>query len=103
MQIFILLDISIYPATHQYPKKIDYYRRHGIPMSYLTGVEQSLIINLLHFSSSESTIISIISLIIYNNNNEKFSFDCEKWLRVEMNLKIILGLLFCLHMFLSSL
>ena len=97
MQIFILLDIKIYPATHQYPKKIDYYRRHGIPMSYLTGVEQSLIINLLHFSSSESTIIIIISLIIYNN--EKFSFYCGKWFRAEMNLKIILGLVFCLCMF----
>ena len=38
-------------------KKIDYYRRLGIPMSFLRAGVQSLIMNLLHFSSSEQTTI----------------------------------------------
>ena len=47
-------------------KKIDDYRRHGIPMSYLKVVGQSLIINLLHFSSSEqTTIVSLFFKLIF--------------------------------------
>ena len=43
-------------------KKIDYYRRHGIPISYLRAGVQSLIMNLLQFLSSEQTIIILLIL-----------------------------------------
>ena len=45
-------------------KKIDYYGRLRFPMSYLRAGVQSLIMNLLNFSSSEQTTIrSFIKLI----------------------------------------
>ena len=51
-------------------KKIDYYRRLGIPMSYLRAGVQSLIINLLHFFSRTNYYKIIIYLTnIYNNKN----------------------------------
>ena len=43
-------------------KKIDYYRRHGIPISYLRAGVQSLIMNLLQFLSLEQTIIILLVL-----------------------------------------
>ena len=43
-------------------KKIDYYRRHGIQISYLRAGVQSLIMNLLQFLSSEQTILILLVL-----------------------------------------
>ena len=46
-------------------KKIDYYKRHGIPISYLRAGVQSLIMSLLHFfpSGKKIIILLIIGLI----------------------------------------
>ena len=41
-------------------KKIDYYKRHGIPISYRRAGGQSLIMGLLHFLSSEKKIIILL-------------------------------------------
>ena len=46
-------------------KKIDYYRRLGIPMSYLRAGVQSLIMNLLNFSSEQTTIRSLFIKLVF--------------------------------------
>ena len=56
------IHIGVMKIHVSHAKKMDHYRCHGIPMSYLRAAGQSLIINLLHFSSSEQTII--VSLFI---------------------------------------
>ena len=69
MVFCIIFELCIAPCSQQWwlvynlqSKKIDYYRRHGIPMPYLRAVGQRLIMNLLHFFSSEQTIT--VSLLI---------------------------------------
>ena len=52
-------------------KKIDYYRRHRIPISYLRAAVQNLIMNELHFFSSGQTIVILFLVglfaVIYKN------------------------------------
>ena len=78
------------------PKKIDYYGRHR--MSCVREVGQSVIMTLLHFTTQKRPLYFyyiFIQLIFETIKN--LVFGSERWMRTEIENKIILGLVFCLH------
>ena len=65
IMMYVLLQLrlcqcTIFKSNSNSVKKIDYYRRDRIPISYLRAGVQSLIMNLLQFLSSEQTILILL-------------------------------------------